>query len=170
MDHIVEAYTAGGVVNGTVTQQGGLRDGLDDASALVLERAVWYPIDGGPAQRRGKTALAPDDIVAVATDETETPIHAVWHPIVLEAGPYRISGDLPTVPGFDPGRALTRPGGAFLALRGVRIELLGRPGLGMVERATALVNRYMVERVSADLILGFFFPGATLETLEGRPA
>ena len=29
-----------------------------------------------------------------------------------------------------------------------------------------LVNRYAVERVSADLMLGFYFPGAALEDVD----
>jgi hypothetical protein len=33
----------------------------------------------------------------------------------------------------------------------------------------ALVNRYAVDRVSADIMLGFFFPGAVMDTAEGNP-
>ena len=35
--------------------------------------------------------------------------------------------------------------------------------------AHALVNRYGVERVEADLMLGFFFPGAAMDDLPDEP-
>ena len=38
-----------------------------------------------------------------------------------------------------------------------------RPDGGTVEHALAWVNRYVVERVEADIELGFFFPGADVE-------
>jgi hypothetical protein len=34
----------------------------------------------------------------------------------------------------------------------------------------ALVNRYGVDRVSADLMLGFFFPGAAMDDAEAATA
>src|SRR6185295_19291107 len=97
-------------------------------------------------------------------------VHHMWHPILLEAGPFTVTGELPTQPGFDPGRALMRPTGTFLLLRDVHVELKDRPNTGVVDRPFALVNRYTIDRVAADLTLGFFFPGAVLETPEGRPA
>jgi hypothetical protein len=165
----IEAYTAGAVVRGAIGRESGPPDELDGSSALALEGTTTMALDGGPPQRRAHLDLEPDDVVVVIPDAADLPIHAMWHPVVLDAGPYRISGDLPTQPGFDPGRALTRPGATFLVLRGVRIELRGWPAAGIVERAHALVNRYVVEHVAADLELGFFFPGATFETLAGRP-
>ena len=69
---------------------------------------------------------------------------------------------MPTMPGFDPGRALARPTGEFVLLRDVSIGLVGEADGPDMSRAMALVNRYMVERVEADLMLGFFFPGATM--------
>ena len=35
-------------------------------------------------------------------------------------------------------------------------------------QASALVNRYVVDRVAADIILGFFFPGATMVLTGGH--
>jgi hypothetical protein len=87
----------------------------------------------------------------------------VWHIVRLEAGIYRIDGELPTMPGFDPGRALMRPSGEFVLLREVRVELIDRPDVGTVSVPHAFVNRYTVERVEADLMLGFFFPGAEVD-------
>ena len=58
---------------------------------------------------------------------------------------------MPTLPGFDPGRALTRPSGEFVLLRDVRVSLLGeiRHGRRTPVGHHALVNRYGVESVAA---------------------
>jgi hypothetical protein len=69
---------------------------------------------------------------------------------------------MPTMPGFDPGRALARPTGEFVLLRDARIRLLDRDDAGEATAAELLVNRYAVDRVEADLMLGFFFPGAAM--------
>lgn len=171
----IEAYTAGAVVSGAVGRGGGASDGFDGfegfdpARPLVVEAATRIALTGGPAERRIRLEVGPDELVVVVPDDADFPIHASWHAVVIDAGPYRISGDLPTLPGFDPGRALTRPGGSFVLLRGIRLELLGRPDAGIVERAHGLVNRYAVDRVAADIDLGFFFPGAEFVTLAGQP-
>jgi len=93
----------------------------------------------------------------------EAPVHAQWHDVELDAGPYRLRGEMPTLPGFDPGRALARPTGEFVLLRDARIELIGQPDAGEASCLEILVNRYTVDRVRADLMLGFFFPGAHIE-------
>ena len=104
-----------------------------------------------------------DVLVAVADDDPGIPVHAAWHHVELEAGPYAIEGDLATLPGFDPGRALTRPSGEFLLLRDIRLSLREHPESGVSSGDHALVNRYAVERIKADLMLGFFFPGAAVD-------
>jgi hypothetical protein len=46
---------------------------------------------------------------------------------------------------------------------------LGRDADGpAVAQAAAVVNRYVVDRVTADLMLGFFFPGAEMVVTGGR--
>ena len=99
------------------------------------------------------------------------PVHANWHHIHLESGPYTLEGELATLPGFDPGRALTRPSGEFLLLRDIRLSVRARPESGVAVGDHALVNRYAVERIRADLMLGFFFPGAAVDPIGdgGRP-
>ena len=72
------------------------------------------------------------------------------------------------MPGFDPGRALTRPSGEFLLLRDVRLSVRERPEAGVAVGDHALVNRYAVERIRADLMLGFFFPGAVVRRVGRR--
>jgi len=165
----IEAFTAGGVLSGAVARLAGMRDGLEAAKPVNVDRAIWYPIAGGAAERRGRVNIEQDDLLVLCAETEDLPIHATWHPVELDAGPYRITGELPTMPGFDPGRALSRPGGQFVLLRDVRVELLGHPEGGRVERPHAFVNRYAVERVSADIELGFYFPGARFLTAAGRP-
>jgi hypothetical protein len=167
----VEAYTAIGVATGHVSQSGGPREGLEGFGMLVVADGAWYPLDGSAPRSVAEQRLAADDIIVVALeDDPDVPVHATWHPILLEAGPFTVTGELPTQPGFDPGRALTRPAGTFLMLRDVKVELRDRPNMGEVDRPFALVNRFAIDRVAADLTLGFYFPGARLETPQGAPA
>jgi hypothetical protein len=167
----VEVYTAAAVVTGFWPDGSDLRDALESEIPLELIKPVWTPLDR-PAGNEGRAGgLAVDDIIGVVgEDDSRLAIHANWHDVVMQAGPYRISGQLPVLPGFDPGRALTRPGSTFLLLREAKLELVERPDAGVVDRQFILVNRYAVERVASDLVLGFFFPAAQFETLEGAPA
>lgn len=165
----IEAYTAGGIASGAVMLPSALRDGLESEQPVDLEGATWYPLAGGAAESRGRVHLEADEMLVLCSDEQDLPIHAAWHPVELDLGPYRITGELPTLPGFDPGRALSRPGGPFILIRDVRVELAARPDAGRVERPHAFVNRYAVERVAADIDLGFYFPGAQFLTPAGQP-
>ena len=158
----VEAYTAGGIATGVVAWSGQIREALDGAGDLVIEDAHWLPLDGSP-ERAGDVRLPVDDLLLVVADEPEGgPVHAQWHTIDLEAGPYRVVGEMPTMPGFDPGRALARPTGEFVFLRDARISLIEQEDAGEASAPQLLVNRYTVDRVSADMMLGFFFPGAEM--------
>jgi len=160
----VDAYISGGMARGEIAVEGHLRDALDATSELALERALWQGPDDPAGRPIGPVTIPVDDIiVAVPDDVPSIAVHAVWHPVHLEAGPYVVDGEIPTQPGFDPGRALTRPSGSFVLLRDVRLERTGPSRVGVVTCREALVNRYMVERVGADLMLGFFFPGAEME-------
>jgi hypothetical protein len=159
----IEAYTLGGVVTGLLSWPGHLKDALETTPELLVERASFVPLDGRPASPTGDLPLVVDDVVLAVPDESMSgPVHAAWHAIHLEAGPYSIAGELATMPGFDPGRALARPTGTFVLLRDVTLSLLDRPDAGSVPHAQGLVNRYTVDAVEADLMLGFFFPGARI--------
>ena len=96
-------------------------------------------------------------------------IHMNLYAITLEVGPYRVSASIATLPGFDPDRALARPGGTFVPLRDATIELVDRPDVESAERARVHVNRYTVESCTCSLILGFYFPGARFATPEAVP-
>lgn len=165
----VEIYGGSGVATGVVARAGRLREILESGLDLLVERAAWLPLDGSPAQPRGEIAVAEDDIlVAVAEVAEDGPVHAQWHDISLDVGPYRVTGQMPTMPGFDPGRALARPTGAFVLLRDVRISLVAEADGAAVGQPAAFVNRYVVDRVKADLMLGFFFPGAEMVVTGGH--
>jgi len=165
----VEIYGTTGVAIGVVARAGRLREVLDSGADLVVERAVWHPLDGSAPRPQGELTVALDDIlVAVSDDGDGVPVHAQWHDIVVDVGPYRVAGQMATMPGFDPGRALARPTGEFVVLKDVRIALAGDPDGGAVSQAAALVNRYVVDRVEADMMLGFFFPGATMVLTAGH--
>jgi hypothetical protein len=160
----VDAYTNTGMAGGWLIGAAHLREALESGNPLELNRVTWQAIDDLKPSELGSIAIEPDDlIVVVGDDESIIPVHAVWHIVRLEAGIYRIDGELPTMPGFDPGRALMRPSGEFVLLREVRVELIDRPDVGTVSVPHAFVNRYTVERVEADLMLGFFFPGAEVD-------
>jgi hypothetical protein len=162
----VDAYTAGGIVSGTVEGAEHLRTQIEHAPELTVTSASWTSL-GGADPRTGNSASIPIDdlLIAVADEDPSTAVHASFHPISLVVGPYLIAGDLPTLPGFDPGRALTRPSGEFVLLRDVRLDLADGSNQAPVECPYAFVNRYSVERVTADLMLGFFFPGAVMDGL-----
>jgi hypothetical protein len=168
----VDAYTNTGMAAGWLIGAAHLREALESGQPLELNRVTWQAIENLAPSELGTIALEPDDlIVVVGDDESIIPVHAVWHAVRLEAGIYRIEGELPTMPGFDPGRALTRPTGEFVLLRDVRLELIDRPDVGTVDMPHGFINRYTVERVEADLMLGFFFPGAEVDEsrLPGPP-
>jgi hypothetical protein len=165
----IEAFTAGGIASGAVAPPWSLRYDLESEQPVDLDGATWYPLTGGAAETRGRVHLEADEMLVLCSDEQNLPIHSAWHPVELDLGPYRVTGELPTQPGFDPGRALSRPGGPFVLIRDVHLELLARPDAGRVERPHAFVNRYAVERVAADIDLGHYFPGAVFVTPPRQP-
>ncbi len=160
----IEAYTAAGILTGTILSPGHLRDTLEAAPRVALAGAAFAPLDGRAPEPPTDRLLVIDDLIVATSDEAlPGPVHAAWHGVVIEAGPYRIEGELATLPGFDPGRALTRPTGEFVHLREVAISLVARPEAGRATYPEGLVNRYLVDMVESDLMLGFFFPGARMQ-------
>jgi hypothetical protein len=161
----VDAYMAEGIARGVLARAGSLREALEHEAALRLERVQWQPLDGRPAPSTGVSIPVDDVLIATGDEQPNTPVHASWHGIRLELGPYLVEGEIATLPGFDPGRALTRPTGEFVQLRDVRIGRRSASGASTEPVPVghhALVNRYGVETVACDLMLGFFFPGAEM--------
>jgi hypothetical protein len=161
----VDAYMAGGVASGVLARVGTLREVLEQDGVLTLERVNWQPLDGRSGPAANLTIPIDDVMIAVADDDPMIPVHASWHGIRLDIGPYTIEGDMPTLPGFDPGRALTRPTGEFVLIKdvsiGLRTDVAPAPPLTPIGHH-ALINRYVVDSVACDLMLGFFFPGAAI--------
>ena len=166
----IEAYTTQGVATGVISRPGSLREALEGASEIDFDGATWLPLDGSGERAADHIKLLVDDMLLVVANEPDgIPVHAQWHSIELDAGPYRVHGEMPTMPGFDPGRALARPTGEFVLLRDSHISLIDREDAGEAIAAQLLVNRYTVDRVAADMMLGFFFPGAAM-TITGSSA
>lgn len=170
----VDAYTIGGKASGVLARPGHLRETLEQTGELALQDVRWQPLDSSEARPAGDMTIAIDDVlVAVADGESAIPVHASWHALRIEVGPYVVEGELPTLPGYDPERALARPNGEFVLLRDPRLAPMNGV-LGSIGEE-ALVNRYAVERVEADIMLGFFFPGAVMpdaaetDALERQP-
>lgn len=155
----IDAYTPTAHVTGVVARGEPLREVLEQGGELLLERCRVVDVEGcesSPTALR----LPVDDLILVLEVETDRPIHANWHSLRLDVGPFQVDGELPTQPGFDPGRALTRPTGDFVVLRDATVQLRDEPDAGAAEYPQLLVNRYAVELAEADIDLGFFFPGA----------
>ena len=157
----IEAYTGAGLLHGRFTAADRLADLLETLDSFALERPTLDPIDGGPRESQTRAVVETDDLLLVVCPEgTSAPVHASWHPLSLSIGPFHVQGELPTLPGYDPGRSLTRPGGPFVMVGRVTIELRSEPDIGRAEHPFAWVNRYAVETYEADIDLGAFFPGA----------
>lgn len=158
-----EAYTSDGVRRGVAIGDARLGDLIELERELRLTSGHLAPLDGSPpiSDPPDGITLATDDLfVVVAPAETPVIVHPAWHDVTLLCGPYLVNGRMPTMPGFDPARALARPTGSFVLLDHVRLALAAAPDGGSIEHGLAWVNRYVVERVESDLELGFFFPGA----------
>ena len=169
-----EAYTEGGRLDGRVVADERLADLLATFTSIVVEQPHLMPIadeSGAPGIDPAPTwsSVDVDDLLIVATGgESIVPFHAAWHAVRLLVGPYVVEGEMPSLPGFDPGRALARPTGAFVLLGHVQVFLAAAgwtaPAGVVRELPYAWVNRYSVERVESALELSRFFPGAFCET------
>ncbi len=166
----VEVYTIGGMASGVLARPGTLREALATEPELHLERAAWQAIGDAVPRSAGSLTFATDDILFAVADEEPSGPDARSPGTTCCSTPGRIvlEGELATMPGFDPGRSLTRPSGEWVLLRDVRLSVRGHPEAGVAMGDHALVNRYGVERIRADLMLGFFFPGAAVEPARER--
>jgi hypothetical protein len=169
----LEAYTASGVLQADASVEGTLGEVLETFDEVPLVRGIVSPLDGSVARAVPPGPVGIDDlIVVVAATPPSVPVHANWHELALRAGPYFVRGEMPTLPGFDPGRALARPSGPFVLLRSVEISIAAASEAGTNDHAYAWVNRYNVDAVAGDLNLALFFPGAdeTLGLPGSKPA
>lgn len=164
----LEAYTAEGLLTGRVVADGRLLDLLASFGSIVVENAAITPFEGPTRRADGWTSVEVDELLAVvAPPETVTPFHATWHRLEVDLGPYRVRGELPSLPGFDPARALARPSGSFILLGRCVVDVRDASLRGGVNPHGYLwINRYAVDAVSSDLELSFFFPGAISEAAQ----
>ena len=103
----IEAYVAGGVIRGAVSEPITLGAGPDATRPVALDEATWHPLSGGPAVTRGRVRLTLEEVLILWADEHELPIHARWNSVELDIGPYHLVAELPTQPGFPTSQAMT---------------------------------------------------------------
>jgi hypothetical protein len=156
-----EAYTTEGILRGKLDDHVPLGDALEHNSELSLQGVELERLRGNGREHHPDATVATEDLlVVVAPPGTAAPVHAAWNPVALVVPPYFVEAELPTMPGFDPGRALSRPGGPFVLVGRVRVGLAVSNDAGRDDHALAWVNRYAVEEVGSELDLLVFFPGA----------
>ena len=160
----VEIFTPTGVLAGLTAGVPLSTDGPDLTSALHVHEGRWFALDGSRTEPQRDSQVAPDDILILVAEQPALLVHMTWYSVTLDLGPYRVTGELATHPGFVPEQSLARPGSTFVPLRDARIELVDEAGAGAADRAHIHVNRYAVERVVSSLMLGHYFPGASLLT------
>ena len=131
-----EAYTVWGLVRGGIEADQPLHDLLNHETNVTVHDCHISPLTAGAVTERESAQIDVDDLlVVVAPADVVAPIHASWNELMLGVGPYGVSGLLPTLPGYDPGRSLTRPSGHFVLLSNVAVSRIDRPsnsGFGMV--------------------------------------
>jgi hypothetical protein len=162
----VEIFTPAGVLAGLTAGVPLSTNGPDLTSALNVREGRWFALDGSRTEPLRESQVAPDDILILVAAQPALLVHMTWYSVTLDLGPYRVTGELATHPGFVPEQSLARPGSTFVPLRDARIELVDEAGAGAADRAHIHVNRYAVERVVSSLMLGHYFPGASLLTPE----
>jgi hypothetical protein len=164
----VEVFTPTGVLAGSAEGVPLSNDGPDLLTPLQITESRWYPIDGSAPAHGGSANVSPDDILVIVTAPEDITVHMTWHTLVLDVGPYRVTGEFATHPGFDPEKSIARPSGPFVPLREVTIELMGDEA-AIARRRHVHVNRYAVDQVTSSLVLAHFFPGARLVEPETAP-
>ena len=120
----VEIYRPRESRPGVVARAGPLREILESGLDLLVERAAWLPLDGSPAPAARRDPPWPRTTSSWPSPRTPRTARSTPSGTTssLDVGPYRVTGQMPTMPGFDPGRALARPTGEFVLLRDVRIS------------------------------------------------
>ena len=65
--------------------------------------------DLGGRQAADDLAVEPDDVFLAGSDEdNDVPVHAQWHDLALDVGPYRVLGQMATMPS-SVARSAARP-------------------------------------------------------------
>ena len=111
----------------------------------------------------GSVAAGEMLLAALPSDSDAPHLHRVYYAVELFLGPYTVVGELAVLPGFDPGRALTRPASDFVELRSAQVRIATPSGQIEHEYEQISVNRFAVERVGCEVDVTFWFPGAAQE-------
>jgi hypothetical protein len=165
----IEAFLAdvylSGTYEGTPAELHGL---LDGGSLVELTDVALIPIvqlTEGTAEHAPTGSIAADEVLLAALphDPDAPHIHRVYYTVDLDVGPYAVTGEMAMLPGFDPGRALTRPASDFIDLREAEVRIATPSGAVDQAYEHLVVNRFAVERVGCDIDVTFWFPGATQE-------
>lgn len=166
----LEAFLADLYLAGTFEgEPAELRSLLDGGAVVRLADITLVPLaelTAGNAERSEVGSVAADEILlaALPPDEVAQSIHKVPYPVELTVGPYEVRGQIALLPGFDPGRALTRPATYFMELSDTVVHIAAGDGGGLDQPYDLLsVNRFAVEQVSCEIDLRFWFPGAEQE-------
>jgi hypothetical protein len=163
----IEAFLAdvyvSGTYDGTPAELHGL---LDGGSPVELTEVAVIPIvelTAGTPEHAPTGSIAADEILlaAVPHDPDAPHIHRVYYTVDLAVGPYEVTGEMAMLPGFDPGRALTRPASDFIDLHEVEVRIATPSGTVEQSYEHLVVNRFAVEHVDCEIDMTFWFPGAT---------
>jgi hypothetical protein len=171
MSVALEAFLADLYLAGTFEGDPEQLRGLLEAGAVVrLSDLTLVPLaelTTGTPERSEVGSVAADEILLAAPppDTVAQTIHKVVYPVELTVGPYEVTGQLALLPGFDPGRALTRPSSYFMDLRDAIVHIRAVGDGEAIDQPYELlsVNRFAVERVACEIDVTFWFPGAEQE-------
>jgi hypothetical protein len=147
---------------------------LLDTGALVrltdVTLVALADLAAGAAERSAVGSVSADEILlaSLPPEPVTLSIHRVPYPLEIWLGPYHVTGVMSILPGFDPGRALTRPASYFLDVTDAEVHIETAGG-GLDQPYELLsVNRFAVERAKSEIDVTFWFPGAEQELPAGE--
>lgn len=158
---LADLYLAG-TYEGTAEELRGLLDAGAVVQLVDLTLVPLTELTTGAPERSDVGSVAADEILlaTLPPEPVAQSVHRVHYPIEIGLGPYTVTGQMAVLPGFDPGRALTRPASYFIELRDAVVHIATAEG-GLDQPYDFLsVNRFAVERVVAEIEVTFWFPGA----------
>jgi hypothetical protein len=86
----VDAYMSEGVASGVLARDGHVREVLEHDGVLPLTHVQWESFDATARPAPDMTIPSDDVLIAVCDDDPTIPVHAQWHGIRLELGPYTL--------------------------------------------------------------------------------
>ena len=112
----VEIFTPTGVLAGLTAGVPLSTNGPDLTAALNVREARWFPLVRRAAPSRSARPRSPRTTSSSSSPpQPAVQVHMTWYSVTLDLGPYRVTGELATHPGFVPEQSLARPGSTFVA-------------------------------------------------------